>query len=142
MQSQMTFGPASRILVDVQTWIDTFWGGRRFAVPDRGKNEYKKGLPRSRWIKRLGERDQLVEWFRPVAVPDWMSAESFAALPATLRVRELQYTGAPWLSRSTDHPRQYARRLASLHQAASGRGLWPEVDDRKLPRLLQAENGD
>jgi hypothetical protein len=69
-----------------------FRPGRRFAVPHRGKNEHKKGLPRSRWLTRLGPHDQLVEWFRSVAVPDWMSAKSFAALPATLRVRELQYT--------------------------------------------------
>jgi hypothetical protein len=77
-----------------QRWIVDFRPGRRFAVPHGGKNERKKGLPRSRWIKRLGQRDQLVEWFRPVAIPDWMPAESFAALPATLRVRELQYTVA------------------------------------------------
>lgn len=77
-----------------QRWIVDFRPGRPFAVPDRGKSENKKGLPRSRWIKRLGSRDQLVEWFRPVAVPDWMSAESFGELPATLRVRELQYTVA------------------------------------------------
>jgi Transposase DDE domain len=75
-----------------QRWTVDFRPGRRFAVPHGGKNEHKKGLPRSRWIKRLGARDQVVEWFRPVAVPDWMSAESFAALPATLRIRELQYT--------------------------------------------------
>jgi hypothetical protein len=75
-----------------QRWIVDFRPGRRFAVPHRGKNEHKIGLPRSRWIKRLGARDQLVEWFRPVVVPNWMSAERFAALPATLRVRELQYT--------------------------------------------------
>jgi hypothetical protein len=75
-----------------QRWIVDFRPGRRFAVPHRGKNEHKIGLPRSRWIKRLGARDQLVEWFRPVVVPNWMSAECFAALPATLRVRELQYT--------------------------------------------------
>jgi hypothetical protein len=73
-------------------WIVDFRPGRRFAVPHRGKNEHKIGLPRSRWIKRLGTRDQLVEWFRPVVIPNWMSAERFAALPATLRVRELQYT--------------------------------------------------
>ena len=73
-------------------WIVDFRPGRRFAVPHRGKNEHKIGLPRSRWSKRLGTRDQLVEWFRPVVVPNWMSAERFAALPATLRLRELQYT--------------------------------------------------
>jgi hypothetical protein len=47
--------------------------------------------PHSRWIKRLGHLDQIVEWFRPVGAPSWMSAEAFAALPETLRVRELRY---------------------------------------------------
>jgi hypothetical protein len=51
-----------------------------------------KGLPRSRWIKKLGTMDQIVEWFRPSKAPSWMTAEAFAALPATLRVRELRYT--------------------------------------------------
>ncbi len=74
-----------------QRLIVDFTPQRAYARPDRGKNEKKKGLPRSRWIERLGRRDQLVEWFRPREVPDWTSAEDFAALPATLRVRELQY---------------------------------------------------
>jgi Transposase DDE domain len=75
-----------------QRLIVDFTPHRAYAVPGYGKNEHKKGLPRSRWIERLGPRDQLVEWFRPVEVPVWMSLESFTALPATLRVRELEYT--------------------------------------------------
>jgi hypothetical protein len=75
-----------------QRQIVDFRPGRRFAVPHRGKSAHKKGLPRSRWLKRCGPHDQLVEWFRPVDVPAWMTPESFAALPATLRVRELRYT--------------------------------------------------
>ena len=55
----------------------------------------RKGQPRrpsSRWIKSLGEQDQLVEWFRPSIVPSWFTTEAWAALPATLTLRELQYT--------------------------------------------------
>ena len=74
-----------------QRLIVDFRPSRPYAVPGRGKNEKKKGLPRSCWIEQLGPRDQLVEWFRPVEVPDWMSVDSFAALPPTLRVRELEY---------------------------------------------------
>jgi Transposase DDE domain len=77
-----------------QRLIVDFTPHRAYARPGRGKNEKKKGLPRSRWIERLGHRDQLVDWFRSVNVPDWMSVEEFAALPATLRVRELQYAVA------------------------------------------------
>ena len=37
------------------------------------------------------------QWFRPDRRPVWMSAEAFAALPATMRVRELRYKIArPW----------------------------------------------
>jgi hypothetical protein len=50
-----------------------------------------KGLPTSRWLKRLGVKDQLVEYFKPKTRPTWMSAEDYAALPASLVVRELRY---------------------------------------------------
>jgi hypothetical protein len=33
------------------------------------------GKPRSRWLKRLGKHDQLVEYFKPKKCPDWMTAE-------------------------------------------------------------------
>jgi hypothetical protein len=42
----------------------------------------------------LGPLDQIVEWFRPAAVPAWLTAEAWAALPTTIRVRELRYTTA------------------------------------------------
>ena len=57
----------------------------------RPKSARTKGLPSSQWIAQLGPMDQIVEWFRPKQRPEWMSAEAFAALPATLRVRELRY---------------------------------------------------
>jgi hypothetical protein len=50
-----------------------------------------KGLPRSAWVKWLGHCDQQVEWFKPIRRPTWLSAEAFAALPASLLVRELRY---------------------------------------------------
>ena len=50
-----------------------------------------KGLPRSRWLRRLGVLDQVVEWFKPEERPDWMTANAYATLPETLVVRELRY---------------------------------------------------
>ncbi len=50
-----------------------------------------KGLPRSRWLRRLGERDQVVEWSKPSRRPPWLAEDEFAALPATLTLRELRY---------------------------------------------------
>ena len=49
------------------------------------------GQPTSRWLKRLGSFDQLVEYVKPVARPDWMSEAEYDALPAVLIVRELRY---------------------------------------------------
>lgn len=45
----------------------------------------------SRLIKKLGKFDQLVEYVRPRQRPAWMTVEAFAALPATIVVRELRY---------------------------------------------------
>ena len=50
-----------------------------------------RGLPRSRWIRWLGRLDQQVEYFKPKQRPAWMSREAYAALPASLVVRELRY---------------------------------------------------
>jgi len=58
---------------------------RRAAKGERGK-------PHSRWLKRLGQHDQLVEYFKPKRRPAWMSREDFARLPDSLVVRELRYT--------------------------------------------------
>ena len=55
--------------------------------PQRGH----KGMPRSRWRKRLGQDDQLVEYHKPKECPSWLTAQQYAALPATLVVRELRY---------------------------------------------------
>ncbi len=73
-----------------QRQIVDFTPGRPHVVPE-GSNRGKKGLPRSRWIKAFGFQDQLVEWFKPVQGPKWMSAEQYASLPGSLRLRELRY---------------------------------------------------
>ncbi|MDB5348961.1 MAG: transposase family protein [Planctomycetota bacterium] len=57
----------------------------------RDTKEGAKGRPRSRWLRRLGERDQVVEWSKPNKRPPWLAEEQFAALPATLTLRELRY---------------------------------------------------
>jgi hypothetical protein len=75
-----------------QKLIVDFTAGRPHVVPGCGKSDRHQGQPRSRWIASVGPLDQIVEWFRPVEAPAWMSAEAWAALPATIRVRELRYT--------------------------------------------------
>src|SRR5262249_44501336 len=61
-------------------------------APPRGRTPDERGLPTSRWLRRLGRHDQFVEYSKPQRRPSWLSAEAFAALPQTLRVRELRYT--------------------------------------------------
>jgi hypothetical protein len=51
----------------------------------------RKGLPRSRWLRQLGVKDQLVEWFKPPQKPKWTTQEKFAALPESLILREIRY---------------------------------------------------
>jgi len=73
-----------------QRQIVGFRPHRRHATPTMTDAE-AKGLPRSRWVKRLGKHDQLVEYLKPTQRPAWMSAAEYAALPAVLRVRELRF---------------------------------------------------
>ena len=54
--------------------------------------EEAKGLPRSRWVKSLGETDQIVEWFKPANRPAWMSVAQWKQIPNTLMVRETRRT--------------------------------------------------
>lgn len=49
-----------------------------------------KGRPKSRFVRRLGKHDQIVEWRKPGQRPKWMSAEQYATLPPTVQVRELR----------------------------------------------------
>jgi hypothetical protein len=60
---------------------------RRYAEP--GAKE-ATGLPRSRWLKRLGQHDQLVEYHKPRERPSWLSEKEYDQLPQTLVVREVR----------------------------------------------------
>lgn len=50
-----------------------------------------KGAPNSRWIRKLGPEDQIVEWPKPSQKPPWMTQEQYDQLPETLQLRELRY---------------------------------------------------
>jgi Transposase DDE domain len=73
-----------------QRLLISFRPGRRHA-PRGGNAAACKGLPRSRWLRRLGRRDQVVEYFKPDDRPDWMTEADYAALPDTVTVRELRF---------------------------------------------------
>jgi hypothetical protein len=56
-----------------------------------GQRRPHKGMPRSRYVRRLGHWDQVVEYRKPKAKPKWMDEASYATLPETLLVRELRF---------------------------------------------------
>jgi hypothetical protein len=73
--------------------IVDFTPGRPCIEPQKvAKAKDAKGLPRSRWIKSVGENDQVVEWFKPVQKPKWMSSAQWKKLPSSLCVRETRRT--------------------------------------------------
>jgi hypothetical protein len=45
----------------------------------------------ARWLHQLGARDHLVEWIKPKAAPDWITAKQYRELPGRLVVRQLRY---------------------------------------------------
>ena len=51
----------------------------------------QKGLPRSRYVRRLGHHDQLVEYCKPLTRPTWMDKAQYAELPEKLLVREVRF---------------------------------------------------
>lgn len=57
----------------------------------RGRKHGGRGQPTSRFVRKLGPLDQLVEWFKPEQKPKWMTKKQYAALPSSLLVRELRY---------------------------------------------------
>jgi hypothetical protein len=75
-----------------QKTIVSFRKGR-LHIPPRPPVFFKgaTGLPRSRWIRWLGRRDQQVEYYKPASRPRWLTTEAFVALPASIVVRELRF---------------------------------------------------
>jgi hypothetical protein len=63
----------------------------RMHSPPWGPYKNIQGLPKTRWIKWLGTLDQQVEYFKPKELPAWLDAQTHAALPASLVLRELRY---------------------------------------------------
>ena len=62
-------------------------GRRHQKLTDR-----EKAMPTSRWVRGLGHRDQVVEWFKPQRRPPWITRAEYDALPESITVRELRRT--------------------------------------------------
>jgi hypothetical protein len=75
-----------------QRIIVSFRKGRLHIPPrPRGILKKAKGLPRSCWVRWLGRLDQVVEYYKPTSRPKWITPEAYAALPASILVRELRF---------------------------------------------------
>jgi hypothetical protein len=126
-----------------QKLIISFRPRRRHA--GRGKaRPADAGLPRSRWLKKLGKDDQLVEYFKPADKPDWMTDQEYAALPDSVVVRELRFAvGVPGrrtrvvtvVTTLTDPKRYPAKALARLYE----RRWQVEIHLRHLKQTLGLE---
>jgi Transposase DDE domain len=64
----------------------------RKSASRKSRRRGERGVPSSRWLKRLGRHDQLVEYLKPKKRPVWLSEQAFANLPDTITVREIRYT--------------------------------------------------
>jgi len=51
----------------------------------------RKGYPRSDFVRRLGDQDQIVRYRKPRLVPKWMSPQDYDELPETIELREIRY---------------------------------------------------
>ena len=126
-----------------QRQIISFTPGRRHAGPGPAQ-PHDTGLPRSRWLKRLGKHDQLVEYFKPKKRPEWMTAEEYATLPDALVVREVRFQvripgyrtrEVTLVTTLTDAKRYSARALARLYAQR-----WRvEVNLRHLKQTLKMD---
>lgn len=74
-----------------QRQIVDFTPNRPCRRRSKKKKKYQRGIPSSRYVKKLGEEDQIVEWKRPVNRPLWMSDQQFDSQPRVMLVRELRY---------------------------------------------------
>ena len=103
-----------------------------FRPQRRYRRKYPKGrrvsgekpMPRSRFIRRLGRRDQVVQWFKPANLPRWMNRQQYALLPQSLYLRELRFvlprrgqrTHAVTILTTLLDPRQYPKeKIAELY---------------------------
>lgn len=123
-----------------QRQIICFRPRRRHAGPEQAGPD-QAGLPRSRWLARLGRDDQLVEYFKPRQRPGWLSAEEYAALPEALVLRELRFAVrvpgrrtrvVTVVTTLLDAARYPARELARLYE----RRWQVEVNLRHLKQTL------
>lgn len=104
----------------------------------------RTGKPSSRYIRKLGPNDQLVEYVKPKECPLWMNREQYDTLPNAIIVRELRYKisrrgfrpkSITLVTTLTDPEKYTAQVLADLYL-----GRWQiEVDLRHMKTTMHME---
>jgi len=127
-----------------QRLIVSFKPRRAYLPPDRKARKADAGLPRSRFVRRLGRHDQIVEYFKPATRPAWMDLKEYEALPPALLVRESRVqvrTPGGRVSELTlvttllDHKRYPKEVIARLYEKRWG----VEVNLRHLKQTLNMD---
>jgi hypothetical protein len=91
------------------------------------KTDFRRG-------QRLGPRDHVVSWIRP-ARPSWMDEATYAAMPETLRLREVRAGGWTLVSTLTD-----ARQVSKQELFVLYRQRWQvELDLRSIKAVMQMD---
>jgi hypothetical protein len=83
----------------------------------------------------LGQRDHLVRWPKPLARPQWMTAQQYDAFPAGLTVREVKVDGQVLVTTMLNHHKVRKIELSRLY----GRRWHVELDLRNLKTTLRME---
>lgn len=89
--------------------------------------QHQRRITDFRYGKRLGRRDQLVQWRRP-SRPCWMDAQTYARMPQSLSLRQTEVGGRILVTTLTDAREFSARELDGLY----GRRWQVEVDLRSI----------
>lgn len=106
-----------------QSRIVNFRQGRLYLPSGCHKRRLQK-MPSTRWIKRLGPHDQIVEYIKPKICPSWLTPEEWSHVPSVILVRELRYslTATGYRSRTVtlmttllDAGRYPAKAIAALY---------------------------
>ena len=79
-----------------RTQIVSFRPHRKHYDRRKGHGRGQSGLPRSKWVRRLGKGDQVVRWLRPAFDKGGatLARAQYDALPDELEVREVRYAVA------------------------------------------------
>jgi hypothetical protein len=94
-------------------------------------HQHQRRITDFRRGRRLGKRDQLVDWIRPQR-PSWMDAETYAGMPERLCLRQVEVAGRVLVTTLAD-----ARAVPASEIDALYRRRWQvEVDLRSIKAVM------